>query len=105
MDLAAELRTAQQALAAAEQRLTQARQDEKTASRAYDQRRRYAPGGLQTNRARTAWALALTEWVTALVDREKTRDLVKAERHQVDENAMVALMSTEHPYEPTEERR
>ncbi len=96
-DLSAELRAAQAAADDADRRLAAARASERSASRAYDARRRRNPKGIQTERARSSWALALTEWITALVAREAARDHIRAERRGVDETAMNALMSNEQP--------
>lgn len=97
MDLSAELRAAQRRLTDADKDVRCARAAERSASRAYDERRRYSPIGKQTDRARSAWALALIEWTTALVAREAARDRVKGERRDVDDTAMTALMGTERP--------
>lgn len=96
-DLSTNLRTAQAAADQADQRLTAARQAERSASRAYDARRRRNPAGIQTERARAAWAIALAEWTGALVAREAAKDRVRAERRDVDETAMNALMGNEQP--------
>lgn len=96
-DLSTNLRTAQAAYDEADRRVADARDAERSASRAYDERRRRAPMGIQTERARSAWALTLADWTTALVAREAARDRVRAERRGVDETAMNALMGTERP--------
>ncbi|WP_344890229.1 hypothetical protein [Actinomadura meridiana] len=96
-DLGTNLRALQAAYDDANRRLTAARETEKSTSRAYDARRRRTPMGIQTERARNAWAIALVDWAGALVAREAAKDRVRAERRDVDDTAMGALMGSERP--------
>jgi hypothetical protein len=102
-DLSADLRAAQAAYDEADRQITASRETEVSASRAYDARRRRTPMGIQTERARSAWALALADWTTALVAREAARDRVRYERRDVDDSAMTALMGTEQPVTYTDQ--
>lgn len=96
-DLTAALRTAQDAHDEADRRVTATRETEQSTRSAYDARRRRTPKSIQTERARAAWAIALTDWAGALVAREAAKDRVRAERRDVDESVMPALMSSEQP--------
>lgn len=51
---------------------------------AYADRRRYAPSGAQTDRARQAMGLAGMDWLRALIERETARDRLDSERRDQD---------------------
>ncbi|MEV4059702.1 hypothetical protein [Nonomuraea dietziae] len=93
MDLAKSLRALQEAADQADRDLAAARAAADTAASAYDQRRRYAPSGKETDRARQAWGMALHEWAHALFNQAAARDQLAAERRDVDRAAEDALLT------------
>ncbi|MGW0070470.1 hypothetical protein ACWDUI_23755 [Streptosporangium sandarakinum] len=80
MTTAERLRVARDAFDDADAELRTARRAFDAARDAYDSRRRYAPSGGETERARTAMALAGHAWLSALVERERLRDELESER-------------------------
>jgi len=99
MDHARHLRALQDAYEQANSDYTDARRTFETARNAYDSRRRYAPAGAETERARAAWAMAGHEWMRALITRETARDRLNSERRDVDQAAR------DHFLTPTRESR
>lgn len=91
MDLAAELRATQAQLADATAELRAARATLDSASAAYDAARR-RPGGLDYERARAAWGLALQEWARLLIRREALVDLVAVKRRRTDRDVADELL-------------
>lgn len=91
----ARLRTLRARLDEADRALRVARGVFNATRDAYDGRRRYVPGGAETERARAAWAMAGHEWIRALITRETVRDQLAAERRDVDQAA------TEGPVTPS----
>ncbi|MEU0516627.1 hypothetical protein [Streptosporangium sp. NPDC006007] len=87
MDLTRRLRPLQDAYDQAAADYAAARRTFESARNAYDSRRRYAPTGAETERARAAWAMAGHEWMRALVAREMARDQLASERRDVDQAA------------------
>lgn len=87
MDLSKRLRALQADVDRLADELADARQRLDSSARAYDGRRRYAPTGLETERAHTAWALALKEWAHTLIAHAAARDRLAAERRDVDQAA------------------
>ncbi|GIH70303.1 hypothetical protein [Sphaerimonospora thailandensis] len=85
MDLAQDLRTAQAAYDTADRALTAARATLDGAGKAYDSTRRRTPRGVNLERARQAWGLALLDWATALIARETAKDTLAAERRTTDQ--------------------
>ncbi|GAA2990441.1 hypothetical protein GCM10017559_08080 [Streptosporangium longisporum] len=87
MDFARQLRTLQADADRLAAELADARQRVEAAARAYDARRRYAPAGIETCAAHTAWALALNEWAHTLIAHAAARDRLASERRDVDRAA------------------
>jgi len=92
MDLAKDLRAAQEAADRLATELAAARASVDGAARAYDARRRYAPTGAETEAARAAWGLALCEWCRLLIDHAAAADRVAAERRRVDRDVADELL-------------
>ncbi len=87
MDISADLRALTAAFETADQALTDARRNFESATASYDDRRRYAPSGTQTDKARAAWGIAGLEWMNALIARETAHDRLAGERREVDHAA------------------
>ncbi|MDX3109698.1 hypothetical protein [Nonomuraea angiospora] len=76
---------------AASAELKDARATLDSAAAAYDAARR-RPGGLDYEKARSAWGLALQEWARVLIRREALVDLVAVERRRADRDGADALL-------------
>lgn len=92
MDLAKDLRAAQETADRLAAELADARTRVDGAARAYDARRRYAPAGAETVAARTAWGLALYEWCRMLTEHAAAVDRVAVERRRVDRDVADELL-------------
>ncbi|MER7126664.1 hypothetical protein [Micrococcus luteus] len=93
MDLSKHLRALQADVDRLAAELADARRHVDSAARAYDDRRRYAPAGIETCAAHTAWALALTEWAHTLIAHAAARDRLAAERRDVDQAAAAHFLT------------